>query len=104
MPRLHKTGPIIRALGPILPGLLIDLLDLITFLHIGVVTGLIAGGITGYWAGGQLGLAPKKRLIGSLIAGIYCALPFTEFIPIGTLVGAYARISQLGKPAVDADD
>ncbi|MCP4106250.1 MAG: hypothetical protein GY749_12040 [Desulfobacteraceae bacterium] len=84
-----------NALGPIIPGLMIDLVDLITFGPIGVSgAGLVIGGVAGYWIASSFKLPIKKRLIGSAIAGAYCTLPFTGVVPVGTLIGAYVRFHE----------
>ena len=84
-----------KALGPIIPGLMIDLADLITFGPVGLSgAGLVTGGVAGYWIASSFKLPIKKRLIGTLIAAVYCTLPFTGIIPVGTLIGAYVRFHE----------
>lgn len=83
-----------HSLGPILPGLLIDLVDLLTLGPVGLAFGMIAGGAAGYWIGKQYGLPRDKRIKGCIIAGLYCAMPFTGFLPMGTIIGAYVRFHQ----------
>lgn len=80
-----------RALGPILPGMILDSLDLVTFGPVGLMVGIIVGSLAGYWLSTEYRLSPTKRLLGALAAGFYCMLPFTSFLPIGTLIGAYFR-------------
>lgn len=80
-----------RALGPILPGMILDSLDLVTFGPVGLLVGIIIGSLAGYWLSTEYRLSPAKRLLGALAAGFYCMLPFTSFLPIGTLIGAYFR-------------
>ena len=80
-----------RAFGPVVAGLIIDLVDLATFGPIGLVLGLPIGGAAGYWMGRTLGLNKKASLLCALAAGIYCTLPGTELLPLATLVGAGAR-------------
>ena len=86
--RLH------RAFGPILAGVIIDAVDLATFGPIGLVLGLPIGGLAGYWMGTCLGLDRKACVLCALAAGIYCMIPFTEVVPLATLVGAYARFRE----------
>ncbi|MCP4109708.1 MAG: hypothetical protein GY749_30015 [Desulfobacteraceae bacterium] len=84
-----------KAMGPIIPGLMIDLVDLITFGPIGVSgAGLVVGGVAGYWIASSFKLPIKKCLMGSMIAGAYCTLPFTGVVPVGTLIGAYVRFHE----------
>ena len=80
-----------RAFGPVVAGLIIDLVDLATFGPFGLYLGLPIGAYAGYWMGRALGLAPKPSLLCALAAGIYCTLPGTEMLPIATVVGACAR-------------
>ncbi len=80
-----------RAFGPVVAGLIIDLVDLSTFGPIGLVLGLPIGGGCGYWMGRTLGLSQKQSLYCALAAGIYCTIPFSEILPLATLVGAFAR-------------
>lgn len=80
-----------RAFGPVVAGLIIDLVDLATFGPIGLVLGLPIGGAAGYWMGRTLGLNNQASLLCALAAGIYCTLPGTEMLPLATLVGAGAR-------------
>ena len=90
-----------RAFGPIVAGLIIDLVDLATFGPIGLVLGLPIGGFAGFWMGKALGLATKPSLLCALAAGIYCTIPGTEMIPLATLVGAAARYHESGRPEKD---
>lgn len=85
-----------RAFGPIMAGMIIDVLDLATFGPIGYVLGLPVGGAAGYWLGRCLGLSRKASLFCALAAGIYCTVPFTGILPLGTLVGAYVRFRDEG--------
>jgi hypothetical protein len=80
-----------RALGPILPGLLLDTVDFFTFGPIGIYLGIFIGCPLGYWICSQYKLSFNKRLLGALAAGIYCTLPFTGFAPVATLIGVFAR-------------
>ena len=86
-----------RAFGPIAAGVIIDLVDFATFGPIGLVLGLPVGGLAGYWMGQCLGLERKACLWCALAAGIYCTIPFTELIPLATIVGAYARFRESGR-------
>ena len=36
-----------------------------------------------------------------MAAAIYCTMPGTEFIPLGTLVGAFARFWESGRKESD---
>jgi hypothetical protein len=83
-----------HAIGPVMAGMLIDSLDLITFGPVGLIAGLPLGAAAGYWLGQSMGLDRQGRRICSLAAGIYCTIPFTEIIPLGTIVGALCRFQE----------
>ncbi len=91
-----------RAFGPIVAGLIIDVVDFATFGPMGLLFGLPVGGLAGYWMGHCLGLSRKGAFLCGLAAGIYCTIPFTEFLPLATLVGAYVRFQESGRPSAPA--
>jgi hypothetical protein len=79
------------AFGPIIAGLLIDVIDLSTFGTFGIFSGMLLGGMLAYWICAIYAIPVKQRWIWVLLAGIYCTIPMTEFIPIATIAGAYVR-------------
>ena len=83
------------ALGPILGGIALDLLDFATLGPMGAKLGLPLGFLCGWWWGGQLGLRRRQRLTLALVAGVYCMLPGTRILPLGTLFGTLRRFSGL---------
>ena len=83
-----------RLLGPIAGGMLLDALDLATFGPVGLWTGLVVGGAAGWLLAPGLGIAPERRWLAALGAGAYCMLPFTAFLPLGTLVGTLVRLRE----------
>jgi hypothetical protein len=85
LPRLH------RAFGPIAGGLVLDLVDLATFGPIGLLGGWILGAGVGWWIGSIYGFSKEAKLTLAISAGIYCMIPFTEPLPIATIVSAIAR-------------
>jgi hypothetical protein len=91
-----------RAFGPVIAGLIIDLVDLSTFGPMGFYFGLPLGGGCGYWMGRTLGLTRKQSLTCAIAAGIYCTIPVSEFLPLATLVGAFARYRESGKSREEA--
>jgi hypothetical protein len=93
----HWSRRASRAFGPVVAGMILDVVDLATFGPIGLFLGLPLGGLAGYWLGSALGLSRKARLGCALAGGVYCTIPGTEFIPLGTLVGAFARFRESGK-------
>ncbi len=101
-PPAHRgVGPAIKRLfGPMLAGLVIDALDLITFGAIGVYTGMILGGAVGYWLAPTLGFPPRGRWLCAIMTGVYCTLPLTGFIPAATIAAGVSRtILRDGEPA-----
>ena len=78
--------------------MVIDLVDFATFGPVGLVAGLPIGGLAGYWMARALELPPRTRWWCALAAGIYCTIPFTEFIPLATLVAAYAQFRNSAPP------
>ena len=78
------------ALDPIAAGVLVDVLDA---LSAGVLTplGLVLGIPLGWWLGTRAGLPGRHALRLGLGIGVYCVLPFTGVLPLGTLVGVYLR-------------
>jgi hypothetical protein len=90
-----------RAFGPVIAGLIIDLVDLSTFGPMGFYFGLPLGGGCGYWMGRTLGLTRKQSLYCAIAAGIYCMIPVSEFLPLATLVGAFARYRETSAPKAE---
>ena len=79
------------ALGPIGAGMMIDAVDFITYGPIGLILGLPVGAAAGYWLGRSMRLESHMCWICAVVAGIYCTIPGTELLPLGTLVGALVR-------------
>ena len=82
---------LVHALSPVIAGLIIDMVDAGTFGPIGLRLGLPIGGLAGYWLAGPMGFRGKRRLYVALAAGLYCWLPMTSVVPLGTLLGVLAR-------------
>ena len=80
-----------RILGPMLAGLAIDAVDLVTFGPIGIYTGMFVGGAVGYWLAPGLGFPPKGRWLSALMTGIYCTMPITGFIPAAAIAAGLSR-------------
>lgn len=70
--------------GPILGGILIDLIDFGTHLPL---IGLVLGGVAGYWASRLYPTTPTQRVILTVAAAVYCAIPRTHFMPVATIAG-----------------
>jgi hypothetical protein len=86
-----KVKRLNRAFGPVIAGLIIDAIDIATFGPLGLYLGLPIGGLAGYWMGRTLGLSRTASLWCALAAGVYMTIPMTEFLPLATIAGAYAR-------------
>lgn len=80
-----------RALGPVLGGLILDFADFATFGPLGLFAGPIVGIFVGWWMGNFYQLTTRARIGLTLVAGIYCALPITNFLPLATMVSALIR-------------
>ena len=83
-----SAAAFLRALAPVLAGLFIDLID---FATIPPILGMAIGALAGVWVANRIGLYGKLRLWVVLGSALYCALPGTNFIPAGTVLGALSR-------------
>ena len=83
--RLH------RSIGPIAGGLILDLVDLATFGPIGLFGGWILGTAVGFWIASIYGFSKQAKINIAILAGLYCMIPFTEPVPLATIVSALAR-------------
>ena len=92
-----------RTFGPILAGMLIDLVDLATFGPMKRFVGLPAGALAGFWMASIFRLPLKQKLLCALAAAIYCVIPGLEFIPVATLLGAYIRFRTYDDPLDGGD-
>lgn len=68
-------------------GLLVDLVDLSLAGPLGIAGAVIAAALV-WWIAGQRRIERTSRLAVTAAAAIYCALPMTELVPLGTVVGA----------------
>ncbi|MEP5613572.1 MAG: hypothetical protein ABJP45_15075 [Cyclobacteriaceae bacterium] len=90
-----------RAFGPLIGAMILDLVDLATFGPLGI-GGFIIGTAVGWWILSVYDIPQRTRMILAVLAGIYCLAPFTEFIPVATLVTAIARFKQSSKRKNDS--
>lgn len=81
-----------RAFGPVVAGLLVDLVDAATFTPL---LGLALGVPIGYYLARQLGLAAGPSWKLALVVGLYCGVPGTLALPLGTLVGLWVKAREL---------
>ncbi|MCB9916463.1 MAG: hypothetical protein H6828_15150 [Planctomycetes bacterium] len=86
---LETAREVHQVLGPVLAGVLIDLLDAAT---VSPPLGLVLGLPVGYYLGRQLGLPQGRAASLAFLVGAYCAIPFTFALPVGTLVGVWVRL------------
>ena len=70
----------------VMVGLLVDALDLLTMGLVGIRIGFPLGAILTFYLLGIFRLPLQTRILISLAAGAYCAIPFTSLIPLGTLL------------------
>ncbi|MBL8817179.1 MAG: hypothetical protein JNL58_14215 [Planctomyces sp.] len=89
------------AFGPVVAGIMIDFVDLATFGPLGLFLGFPVGAAAGFWLAQCMGLDRKLSVICAAIAGVYCTIPYTELIPLGTLVGAFVRLSDPDPPVAN---
>lgn len=82
------------ALSPIIAGMALDAIDLATMGPLGLTFGLFLGAVVGWTLSPIFGLRGRGRWWASVIAGLYCAIPGTEFLPIATMLAALARFVQ----------
>jgi len=89
--RLH------RALGPLAGGVILDVVDFATFGPVGLAIGLLVGVLVGWWVSSIYAFSVKARCIWATLGGLYCAVPFTEVLPLATLVSAVGRFRKGAK-------
>jgi hypothetical protein len=83
--RLH------RALGPLAGGMILDFVDLATFGPVGLFGGFLIGAAVGWWVSSIYGFTTQARILFATFAAIYTAIPFTELLPLATIISAIAR-------------
>jgi len=92
-PLIHRLQ---RAFGPLIGAIILDLVDLASFGPLGIGGFLIGIGV-GWWMLSMYTISTATRMWLSLLAGVYCLIPFTELIPVATIITAIARFKQKGK-------
>lgn len=71
---------------PILAALAIDLADLAMIGPTGIVAGFFVGFALTCMLTLATGVSRRRVLVLSLLAGIYCMLPFTDLVPLATML------------------
>ncbi|MDP6408923.1 MAG: hypothetical protein QGI46_06075 [Planctomycetota bacterium] len=84
--------PAPAALDPVVAGIVVDALDAVTRGPRGALLGLGLGIPVGYWLGRRQGLDRKSSLGLGGLCGVYCGLPGTAPVPLGTIIGLYRRL------------
>ena len=84
-----------HAIGPVAAGMIIDGLDVLTLGPLGLLLGIPVGIIAGYWLGRSLGFSKSACLTCAAAAAVYCTVPMTEVLPLGTLAGALGRFQKM---------
>ncbi|MEQ9404550.1 MAG: hypothetical protein RIM99_13235 [Cyclobacteriaceae bacterium] len=82
-----------RTFGPLAGAMILDLVDLASIGPLGI-GGFFIGIAIGWWILSIYDISRNTRIMLALLAGIYCLVPFTEFIPVATLISAIARYKQ----------
>jgi hypothetical protein len=83
-----------RAIGPVLAGFIIDVLDFATFGSAGLYLGFLLGWPAGWYLARSFGLDRRLSLYVALACGVYCTIPITSPIPFATLIGVWLRARQ----------
>lgn len=99
IPRLSLLERLHNALGPLAAGIIIDTVNLAMFGPIGLVLGPVVGGLAGWWVSSIYGFGTRGRLIVATVAAIYVTIPFTELLPLATMVAAVGRFNHAPAPA-----
>ncbi|MBW2274095.1 MAG: hypothetical protein JRG96_12545 [Deltaproteobacteria bacterium] len=92
-------SPLLRFFGPMVAGLAIDGLDLITYGPIGLYAGLILGGSAGYLLAPMLGFSERGRWLSALLTGVYCTVPLTGFLPAAAIAAGLSQVFLHGQEA-----
>lgn len=76
---------------PVAGGLAIDLVDLATFGPVGLFAGAILGGLVTWSVARRHGLNKQLTTMMTVIGAIYCTVPFTELLPLATVLAVVSR-------------
>ncbi len=87
-----------RSLGPVVGGLVLDMVDLATFGPVGLYGGFLLGGAVGWWLATLYGFRGAGRGFISGLAALYAGFPGTAFVPLATIVGGLLRLRDFRSP------
>jgi len=82
-----------NALLLIAGGLILDFADFVTLGPIGLYVGMIVGCTVGWLISRIYNFSKTGRIICSILAGIYCTIPGTFFLPLATFIAAISCFS-----------
>jgi hypothetical protein len=84
-----KVREISESIGPMLAGMLIDVIDAATF---NPIMGMLVGWPLGYYIVRQVGCSKATASKLGILSGVYCALPGTFLIPMATILAIYGKV------------
>ena len=83
-----------RTFAPIMVGILVDIVDFFSMGPSGLRYGFLLGTLAAFAIGSMYAMPLRQRFLYSIGAGLYCMMPFTERLPLATLVGLYLRFKK----------
>lgn len=78
--------------APVLAAMLLDVADLLSLGPQGLFVGLVIGSTLGWRIAAMSGFSAKGRMICAGLAALYCMFPFTELLPLATMLTTASRI------------
>lgn len=78
-------------------GFMLDALDALTLGPLGLKIGIPAGILVGFALFSLLKVPLRRRVLYSIGAGIYCAVPMTGPLPLGTLLALLMKLPRNDK-------
>lgn len=93
-----------RALGPALPGLVLDLADLCSLTHrVGPLVSFPVGLVIGVWLSSYYPFGFGWRCLIAVASGLYTLTPGTEYIPLATMLTCLGRFVEVAPPTAAAE-
>jgi hypothetical protein len=84
--------------NPVFAGALLDVIDFLTFGPVGLSVGWLVGGVAAWILSSLAGVPPWQRALWALAAAVYCSLPVTGVLPLGTILGLFLRLRSPRRP------